>query len=50
VTEGPEHITLAATTAEIVSAYVAHNQIATPDLITLVAAVAAELRHIWHEV
>jgi predicted transcriptional regulator len=46
VTEGPEQISLAAMTAEIVSAYVAHNQIATPDLVTLVGAVAAELRNV----
>jgi predicted transcriptional regulator len=46
VTEGPEQVTLAAMTAEIVSAYVAHNQIATPDLVTLVGAVAAELRDV----
>jgi predicted transcriptional regulator len=46
VTEGPEQVTLAAMTAEIVSAYVAHNQIATPDLVTLVGAVAAELRNV----
>ena len=46
MTEGPEQVTLAAMTAEIVSAYVAHNQIATPDLVTLVGAVAAELRKV----
>jgi predicted transcriptional regulator len=46
VTEGPEQISLAVMTAEIVSAYVAHNQIATPDLVTLVGAVAAELRNV----
>jgi predicted transcriptional regulator len=44
VTEESEQINLAVVTAEIVSAYVAHNQIATPDLVTLVGAVAAELR------
>ena len=33
-------------TAEIVSAYIAHNQMATPDLVTLIGAVAAELRNV----
>jgi predicted transcriptional regulator len=46
VTEQSEQISLAAMTAEIVSAYVAHNHVATPDLVTLVGAVAAELRHV----
>jgi predicted transcriptional regulator len=46
VTEQSEQISLAAMTAEIVSAYVAHNQIATPDLVILVGAVAAELRNV----
>jgi predicted transcriptional regulator len=46
VTEEPEQINLAAVTAEIVSAYVAHNHIATADLVMLVGAVAAELRKI----
>jgi predicted transcriptional regulator len=44
VTEESEQINLAVVTAEIVSAYVAHNQIATPDLVSLVGTVAAELR------
>jgi predicted transcriptional regulator len=46
VTEESEQINLAVVTAEIVSAYVAHNQIATPDLVTLVGAVAGELRKV----
>jgi predicted transcriptional regulator len=43
MTEELERTTLVAATAEIVSAYVAHNQVATPDLATLVRSVAGEL-------
>ena len=41
--ESLEQTTLAELTAEIVSAYVSHNQITPPDLGTLVGAVASEL-------
>jgi predicted transcriptional regulator len=44
--EALEQTTLAELTAEIVSAYVAHNQITPSDLGTLVGAVASELRTI----
>ena len=44
--ESFEQNTLAELTAEIVSAYVSHNQITPPDLGTLVGAVASELRKI----
>jgi predicted transcriptional regulator len=44
VPEGLEQTTLAELTAEIVSAYVSHNQITPSDLGTLVDAVASELR------
>jgi predicted transcriptional regulator len=46
VPESFEQNTLAELTAEIVSAYVSHNQITPPDLGTLVGAVASELRKI----
>jgi len=46
VPESLEQTTLAELTAEIVSAYVSHNQITPPDLGTLVGAVASELRKI----
>ena len=44
--ESLEQTTLAELTAEIVSAYVSHNQITPPDLGTLVGAVASELRKV----
>lgn len=40
----PESVSLAELTAEIVSAYVAHNSLATSDLARLIGVVAAELR------
>ena len=46
VPESLEQTTLAELTAEIVSAYVSHNQITPPDLGTLVGAVASELRKV----
>jgi predicted transcriptional regulator len=46
VPEGLEQTTLAELTAEIVSAYVSHNQITAPDLGTLVGTVASELRKV----
>ena len=42
--EPPEGASLAELTAEIVSAYVAHNALATSDLARLIGVVAAELR------
>jgi predicted transcriptional regulator len=46
VPESLEQSTLAELTAEIVSAYVSHNQITPPDLATLVGAVASQLRKV----
>ena len=46
VPESLEQTTLAELTAEIVSAYVSHNQITPPDLGTLVGAVASQLRKV----
>jgi predicted transcriptional regulator len=46
VPESLEQSTLAELTAEIVSAYVSHNQITPPDLGTLVGAVASQLRKV----
>jgi predicted transcriptional regulator len=46
VPEGLEQTILAELTAEIVSAYVSHNQITPPDLGTLVGAVASQLRKV----
>jgi predicted transcriptional regulator len=43
VSEGREQTSLAEMTAEIVSAYVSHNQIATADLAGLITAVADKL-------
>ena len=42
----PEGVSLAELTAEIVSAYVAHNSLATSDLARLIGVVAAELRSV----
>ena len=46
MSEGLEQTTLAELTAEIVSAYVSHNEIIPSDLGTLVSAVASELRKV----
>ena len=46
VPESLEQTTLAELTAEIVSAYVSHNQITPLDLGTLVGAVASQLRKV----
>jgi predicted transcriptional regulator len=46
VAEGLEQTTLAELTAEIVSAYVSHNETIPSDLGTLVSAVASELRKV----
>jgi predicted transcriptional regulator len=49
VSEAPEQTSLAEMTAEIVSAYVSHNQIATTDLAGLITAVADKLSSIGSE-
>ena len=46
MSEGREQTSLAEMTAEIVSAYVSHNQIATADLAGLITAVADKLGRI----
>ncbi len=49
MTESAEQNALAAMTAEIVSAYVSHNQIATAELADLIGAVAGQLGRIGSE-
>jgi predicted transcriptional regulator len=50
VSEELEQNALATITAEVVSAYFSHNQIALPDLAKLIGAVAGELRKVGTEV
>ena len=45
----PEGASVAELTTEIVSAYVAHNSLATSDLARLIGVVAAELQAVGHE-
>ena len=45
----PEGASVAELTTEIVSAYVAHNSLATSDLARLIGVVAAELRAVGRE-
>ena len=47
--DGVEPVSLAETTVEIVSAYVAHNQVAASDLPKVISAVAGELRTLGRE-
>ena len=49
MTESSEQNSLASFTAEIVSAYVSHNQIATAELAGLISAVAGQLGRIGSE-
>ena len=49
MTDGAEPVSLADTTVEIVSAYVAHNQIAASDLPKVISTVAGALRTLGQE-
>jgi predicted transcriptional regulator len=49
MTDAGEHVKLAETTVEIVSAYVAHNQVAASDLPKVISTVASTLRTLGHE-
>lgn len=46
MSDGPEHAKLAELTAEIVSAYVSHHQVALADLGDLIGAVAERLKQL----